>query len=725
MWFGHENYLCHESEAFIGTSRKLLVILSELHNDHELTSCFSGTVITDISKLPCLDGMTVYICGEIRLSLHIDFSHANRVFIINELSQGHHNLNISWEVVNISMVPINIHNVGVFYRQHFDKSIDYFHEIQSDHQFQFLTESTKPNTAHRKGIYLTHVNEDTKEDIHFNLLRCSSNFSGPTENFSVTDHSILKSLNETVQSDFDNSFPLNHVLAQVYINTPATQGVRQSKAKIKEHSDKTKDMPRNGVIAFCTFYTNLDRLKPMDGDSLDYGLYGISGLTKLRFRLKSTFCTTPQNSLLRLTEDFSVTLYPHSVFVIPLSTNRLYTHEIVTSALSVEHLPTRLGYVVRCSSTEAVFSAQDQRTLIKVSADHDRWEPLEPPTAMGMSQLRQLYAQENQSHDVVCYGDVLFSMNRGDYQRPLLRGGTSIHASTGNAGTPHDHDTVRKMRCDGNQEGFQCIPLDTTAIAANIFGELLSSARLDDVCRGRRGTVLVKGDSSRGTPVVRTTTRYSTPAQCFKPIHSQLADMIQRHASLPFDLNNAMIEHYTNQYASMKSHSDHALDLQDQSHVAVFSCYKYPDLALIHPRVLIVQPKGGTDDQSFTVPLLHNSVVVFSLSTNQKNVHKIVLDKTQNANDGNEWLGITFRTSKTYIKYAQDGSAWFEDNTPLFLVSDKRTCNEFFFMRKSENNEIDFVYPPLTYTISPSDLLPPVSDDCTDHTETDEKYVSK
>jgi len=58
---------------------------------------------------------------------------------------------------------------------------------------------------------------------------------------------------------------LNHVLAQVYHNTAASTGAggveghvstKEKKARIKSHSDKTKDMPVNGVMAVCTFYSD-------------------------------------------------------------------------------------------------------------------------------------------------------------------------------------------------------------------------------------------------------------------------------------------------------------------------------------------------------------------------------------------------------------------------------------------------------------------------------------
>jgi hypothetical protein len=62
-----------------------------------------------------------------------------------------------------------------------------------------------------------------------------------------------------------------------------------------------------------------------------------------------------------------VTLYPESAFFMPLSTNRLYTHEIRPSGLDASLLPTRLGYVVRCSSTEAVH--KHGQTFIKTQGN--------------------------------------------------------------------------------------------------------------------------------------------------------------------------------------------------------------------------------------------------------------------------------------------------------------------------------------------------------------------
>ncbi|MFV2173606.1 hypothetical protein, partial [Actinomadura sp. LOL_011] len=276
---------------------------------------------------------------------------------------------------------------------------------------QSLTESNKPGTAHRSGIYLTPVTRDGDE-LHFRLLRCSTNLSGPTESFRPTDTRIVEALNREAAAVFRNQAPLNHVLAQIYRNTPATAERKQSKARISAHADKTKDMPVNGIMAFCTFYDGLEKLQPLADDAFDYGVKGVSGLTKLHFRLKEP----TEGGGGALPAQFTLTLYPGSVFFMPLSTNRLYTHEIRPSMLDADLLPTRLGYVVRCSSAEAVH--KNGHTFLKVN---EGFVELEPPTPAGMNELRRLYAEENKTSSFVDYGDeFLFSMNTGDYVAPRV-----------------------------------------------------------------------------------------------------------------------------------------------------------------------------------------------------------------------------------------------------------------------------------------------------------------
>jgi hypothetical protein len=110
------------------------------------------------------------------------------------------------------------------------------------------------------------------------------------------------------------------------------------------------------------------------------------------------------------------------------------------------------------------------------------------------------------------------------------------------------------------------------------------------------------------------------------------------------------------------------------------------------------QPDGA----AFDVPLLHDSVVTFSLETNRQFTHTIAL--APNAPD-NDWLGITFRTSKTLVRFI-DGHARFANGARLTLANDDQR-RELFQLRRRENDETSFAYPAISYTISESDLRPP------------------
>lgn len=228
------------------------------------------------------------------------------------------------------------------------------------------------------------------------------------------------------------------------------------------------------------------------------------------------------------------------------------------------------------------------------------------------------------------------------------------------------------------------------------FAQLLASAHLEELGKGRRGAVLV--DARDAIPLVRTTTPYRAPAQPFLALHARLAEDIRRTGGLACAFNNALIEHYTHAYATMKRHSDQALDLAADSAIAVYSCYRDPARP---SRRLVVTPKepGGA---AFDVPLVHGGVVAFSLATNWRFTHAIALDARAPDND---WLGLTFRTSKTFVRLV-DGAMRFAGGAPLTLANDEER-RAFFQLRRRENAEVDFAYPELSCTISESDLLAP------------------
>lgn len=376
---------------------------------------FHGRVLTAQelpSRLAEVMGKVVYVGAEVSRLSGLDLQAAKRVLLLRDRSMLGQEPASVWPLVEPGCIPMRIPGLGVYYRRFFPSEVDLYQQVCSEHTFQALTESTKPATAHRTGIYLTPV-EKRGDALHFHLLRCSTNLLGPTENFRAADHRIVDALNDEAALLFEGQAPLNHVLAQLYRNTRSATTQKQAKAKISAHADKTKDMPRNGIMAFCTFYDRLDKLRPLARDPFDWGHNEVSGLTRLRFRLKEQ--ASAQGSR-ELPAEYTLTLYPNSVFFMPLSTNRLYTHEIQSSMLDAERLPTRLGYVVRCSNTQAVH--QDGQTYLKQG---DGLVKLQPPTPEGMLELRKLYAEENRSQGFIDYGArFLFSMNQGDYTPPTL-----------------------------------------------------------------------------------------------------------------------------------------------------------------------------------------------------------------------------------------------------------------------------------------------------------------
>lgn len=398
-----------QMENVIAKDRNVLVVLQEEKErnavTNDLIARFCGQVVYNISDT---GNKRAYVCGDIS-KIKIE---AGPFYIIKELSSNYENYNT--QVITLGEVPIVVSNAGVYFRKLFTGG-DYFNKIKSEHAFQELTEGNKPSKAFRKGIYLTNItrteNEAGNEILNFRLLRCSSNLTGPTDNFRATDHTIINTLNEAVKYVFEYDTELNHVLAQIYENKAKTEeNDKEVKSRIKAHSDKTKDMPKAGLIVFCTFYDNADveHLKQSPTDPFDKVYKDVTGLTKLHFKLKSTV-TDPS-----LEKEFSVTLYPNSVFMIPLSTNRLYTHETRPSMLNADRMPTRLGYVVRCSNLEAQY--RNDETYI---SDNGHFIKLEEMTTETQEGLKNSYREENQTEEMITYGKIHFSMNAGDYEKPI------------------------------------------------------------------------------------------------------------------------------------------------------------------------------------------------------------------------------------------------------------------------------------------------------------------
>ncbi|KAI9008023.1 hypothetical protein BC832DRAFT_403465 [Gaertneriomyces semiglobifer] len=419
------------TESTLITDKHYLICHNTRCNSKELDyvkSHFCGLIIdqpsTDVlgGVLANVDCDTiVYFAGDFgdfwdSIKQITGFRHQSfKPFVIAEVSCNYHKDDI---LVKLGSVPISVYKEGLYIREFFEDDKNYFNDLKAVHQFQILTESNKPSPSFRKGVYLSHVKQDAEGNATFHLLRCSTNLDGPTDGFKAIDREIVQKVRNVAETFFQNAAPLNHTLAQVYENGKSKAGPteREKKARIKSHSDKTKDMPRNGLIAFCTFYSDeiLDKsIKESPNDPFDRVYKNSSVLTQLRFKLKKGILAEGH------VKEFSILLYPRSVFIIPLSTNRLYTHEIAPPQLPADKIPTRLGYVIRCSNTEAIH--KDGKTFIKMAGQNDHHEdhfPLQKPTEENVEWLKNLYYEENTTDNVVAYGTVCFSLNEGDYQMP-------------------------------------------------------------------------------------------------------------------------------------------------------------------------------------------------------------------------------------------------------------------------------------------------------------------
>lgn len=404
-----------ERENQLLVNKNVLVCTTELQSSEldYIKQNFCGLVCKDLKVIDEHPLSLICICGNIGNNL--DNTKHKNIFVVKEFSTDYTLDSQKYKVISSGQVPINVNNVGVLFRNFFYSGKDYFNLITNEHKFQALTESNKPGTAFRSGIYLTKVQEDANNDeIKFKLLRCSSNLSGPTDNFRTTDTEVVDQVNEITKYFFKEKTELNHVLAQVYENKTLVNDnnkTKEKKAKIKKHSDKTKDMPRNGLMAFCTFYKTdeLNNISKSKTDPFDYCYHDTSVLTTLRFELKKMVTDE------KLKKKFDVVLYPNSVFIMSLDMNRLYTHAIAPSSLPVDKLATRLGYVIRCSKTDAVF--KDGQTYI---VDDSKYVKLEEQTDEGVKELKDLYFKENATDEMIHYGKFHFSLNSGDYLKPLV-----------------------------------------------------------------------------------------------------------------------------------------------------------------------------------------------------------------------------------------------------------------------------------------------------------------
>jgi hypothetical protein len=268
-------------------------------------------------------------------------------------------------------------------------------------------------------------------------------------------------------------------------------------------------------------------------------------------------------------------------------------------------------------------------------------------------------------------------------------------------------------------------------IDKNLFNEINNSYNFDDVTKGRKGTTILnpiidKNNNELLTPIIRTTIIYNKPFQIFNTTINDIVNKINNkfndelnnvnEIKTNLNLNNALLEVYNYKYKKMKFHSDLALDLNDNSYIALYSCYNNVNVDDNNKRKLVIKNKE-TNEIENKIILDHNSVILFSVETNSKYLHKIVLEHNNKINEEIEWLGLTFRESKTFIKYINNYDKHnentykpiFNDNNNELILANEKDKKEFYKLRSEENNNIGkYNYPNINYSISPAELLKPI-----------------
>src|SRR5437016_13493927 len=98
-----------------------------------LKNNFCGVVLEEINDYNIFSSSKiVYLCGNLNKFDIIKNIKNKIIYVIKELSSNYEICD-NYKIINIGMVPINVHNVGVYFRNLFDPDKDYFNLIKKEH----------------------------------------------------------------------------------------------------------------------------------------------------------------------------------------------------------------------------------------------------------------------------------------------------------------------------------------------------------------------------------------------------------------------------------------------------------------------------------------------------------------------------------------------------------------------------------------------------------------
>ncbi len=224
----------------------------------------------------------------------------------------------------------------------------------------------------------------------------------------------------------------------------------------------------------------------------------------------------------------------------------------------------------------------------------------------------------------------------------------------------------------------------------DIYNEIIWDPATRGACVEQ--SILVQPENDQ-VPIVRSTyaPKYQIiPPHCKSILKAAQIVLEQNQSHVVF--NNVLAECYQAEKRRMAFHTDQALDLKDDTFICLYSIYN--DESEPNLRKLVVRNK--TTQVVEEIALLHKSIVVFSTNTNRHFLHKIVSPNERPTSS--EWIGLTFRCSKTSI-IELNGRLWTSDGNPLDIASDEQ-LKEFYANKKQENKQINFQWPNTPYVVN-------------------------
>lgn len=233
------------------------------------------------------------------------------------------------------------------------------------------------------------------------------------------------------------------------------------------------------------------------------------------------------------------------------------------------------------------------------------------------------------------------------------------------------------------------------------FEQILSRHETETLSANRQCAVLISSPSisPKKIPLLRTTSHYTLPAQTFSSQENQIIEKIQELLPDDVTLNHATLEVYDHQYRKMRYHTDQYLDIAKDTYIALVSIYENP----LEPASRTLFIKDKVSGALSNIEMTHNSVIIFPFETNYRYLHKIIATKQLQ----NKWLGLTFRTCKTFIQLN-------DKNQPLHIrLATESEKEKLFHLKHKENESTNDIYEEEEtsgdlVTMNPADILPPI-----------------